>query len=886
MTHRKGLHFLSSVFVFLLLSCGGRNEVLVAPEFIDEDQARWTDSIFGVLSPKEQYYQHLVIEIPAGYQNAVDSLATWVAANQPGALSFTGWHPDSVQRLKMVLDTLPIVKPFFYANYFDLLGATPYPFWQTGKAARRLAYTQVFGKAGYQLLNFEIPVKLDKTQLGWLDSIRKKQFINPVVANFDDRNARNEFDEFIATLRNTDHAVKIDLSIFDTVNFETYRVAQEYEGLFIVRAKESAINNVLKGGADFVFRRLEAPETFSDWKPSAAEQEIFEAATRRILNGKRRNELLARNVHASEELNFVALNMQQKSTVLLNNKSKMVPLKKVTLYSADEVNIGQKVRADNGITVVRKEIDLKNTQEIIASKGNKILLLDDSCDAEILKELNATAKDKNVLVGFTNPVHYHSLKDAANLFFYPQFNHFDHGILVQQLSARLPLTGNLVLPDSLVEGIDVSRKQLARTDPNFCGIDKDTLARISGMMSSCMSNNAFPGGQVLIAKNGCIIYDRCFGNLSYADQKPVNETTMYDLASITKVVATTLVGMKLYEMNAYELNDSLAGYLPDSLNQHLKFPSTIRNLTFQQLFIHETGMPAGFPIYRYMKYTTAETGRFDRYYCDQPDDTCFTIEICDNYYMEREYQDSMWLKLNQIFLNPNKEYHYSDVNMNTLYFMFKSIIQKNPERYGFTQPKKQLADKDLFAEYLYTTFYKPLGMAHTCYKPLRQFSKDNIAPTENEMFWRKQLLQGHVHDPNAAMHGGIAGNAGIFSTANDLAILCQMWLNKGVYNGQRYLSAETVDKFTSRQENSHRGLGFNKPTISSTSFGMSENASMATYGHTGFTGTCFWVDPEHELIYIYLTNAVHPKVSNKDFEYGIRKKVHQCAYDAMMLEEF
>jgi CubicO group peptidase (beta-lactamase class C family) len=242
--------------------------------------------------------------------------------------------------------------------------------------------------------------------------------------------------------------------------------------------------------------------------------------------------------------------------------------------------------------------------------------------------------------------------------------------------------------------------------------------------------------------------------------------------------------------------------------------------------------------------------------------------------------------LHQIYLDPSKAYNYSDVNMNTLYFMFKSFIQKNPEKFGFTQSKKQLKDKNLFEEYLYNTFYKPLGMNHTRYRPLKHFSRDIIVPTENETWWRKQLLHGHVHDPNAALHGGIAGNAGIFSTANDLAILCQMWLNKGVYNGQRYLKAETVNKFTARQENCFRGLGFNKPSMGSTSFGMSENASLSTYGHTGFTGTCLWIDPEHDLIYIYLSNAVHPNVNNKTYEYGIRKKAHQCAYDAMMGKNF
>ena len=494
-------------------------------------------------------------------------------------------------------------------------------------------------------------------------------------------------------------------------------------------------------------------------------------------------------------------------------------------------------------------------------------------------------KDKRLAIGFTNPAHFNSLSQTSNLFFYPNFRNFDYEILAQQFTSRISMSGDFVGKDTVVKGLNIEKKLLARADPNFCGIDADTLARISWNVNSVIGAKATPGCQVLVAKDGCIIYDRCFGTHTYGGTKPVTETSMYDLASLTKVVATTMVGMKLYEMNAYELNDSLQKYLPDSLRLHLRFPSTIRNLTFQGLFTHCTGMPAGFPIIKYMRYTTPEIGRYDKYFCDRPD-SVYTTEVAENYYLERVYQDSMWLKLNQIFLNPDKSYHYSDVNMNTLYFIFKSIIQKSPDKYGFTQTKKQLKDKDLFVEFLYNSFYTPLGMTHTCYKPLKKFSRDIIVPTENENFWRKQLLWGHVHDPNAALHGGVAGNAGIFSTSNDLAVLCQMLLNKGIYNGKRYLNAETVDKFTARQENCFRGLGFNKPSFGSVSFGMSPDASLSTYGHTGFTGTCFWVDPEHGLIYIYLSNAVHPEVSNKDRENGIRKRLHQVIYDGMMLEEF
>ena len=878
--------FLVFIFSFFLFNCGGDEVENSLTVEVDEDGVLWADSIFGGLTLKQEYYQHLIIEVPGIYQNRLDSLATWIALNQPGALKFSDWNLDSIQRVKSILDTLPIIQPFFYADYFDLIGASVYPFWEANILNRSFDYTNLFYEGGYHLLDFNTTVSQNKSNINWLDSISKKQAVYPIVANFEDNNAAAEFDDFISIIRATKHNVRVDLDLFDTINFESYRIANKFEGLFIVRSKETAINNLLAGGTDFIFKRLESPETFNDWKPSVNEQKILDESTRRILTLKSHRADNKKESHFSEEIKFVALNLQQKSTALIRNDGKLIPFKtKFTIYGKNEISIGTKVRKDNSITTVKKEINLKNIQEIISTKGNKVVLLSDTCEADVLEELNKVTKDKSLAIGFTNPVHFNSLNQASNLFFYPSFRNFDYEILAQQFTSRISMSGDFVGEDTVVKGMSIEKKLLARTDPNFCGIDADTLARISWNVSSVIGAKATPGCQVLIAKDGCIVYDRCFGTHTYAGSKPVTETSMYDLASLTKVVSTTLVGMKLYEMNAYELNDSLQKYLPDSLRLHLRFPSTIRNLTFQGLLTHCTGMPAGFPIIKYMRYQTPEIGRYDKYFCDRQD-SVYTTEVAENYYLEREYQDSMWLKLNQIFLNPDKSYHYSDVNMNTLYFIYKSIIQKSPDKYGFTQTKKQLKDKDLFEEFLYNTYYKPLGMTHTCYRPLKKFGRENIVPTEQEGFWRKQLLWGHVHDPNAALHGGVAGNAGIFSTTNDLAILCQMLLNKGIYNGKRYLNAETVDKFTARQENCFRGLGFNKPSFGSVSFGMSPDASLSTYGHTGFTGTCFWVDPENGLIYIYLSNAVHPEVSNKDRENGIRKRLHQVVYDGMMLKDY
>lgn len=877
--------FLAAVFVFACLQCSSDTTTEDAASENKELDTKWTDSVLAKLTPEQNYHQHFIIEVPGVYQNALDSLLSWIVSYQPGGLHFQGWHPDSIQKLKQAIDTHHIVRPFLVADYFEMLEADPYPFWEVNKLNRHENFTRFFGEAGYTLLDFNSSLSSDKIISTWLDSLATNQGIIAIRSCFSDKNAAEEFDRFLKDLATNHQAMRLELTSYDTLNLRSYREANGFDGIFIVHCKEQASNSLLADGADLIYKRLESPDNFSAWKPNEETQKLVDVSTKRIIL-KKSLHLVNKPLNPTQELDYIKLRMQAGSTALIGNRNKLLPFKgKFTIYTDKPMTVSQKVRTDCGVNVVERSWDTKLIDDAISAKGSKVVMLSDTIGLDILKRIAESVSLETTVIAFENPSHYEILKTCPNLIFYPGFKGFDAGIFVQQLSSRLPMSADFYAGDSLVRGIYLEKKVLARTSPAFCGLDADSLARISGLMSNCMSNRAFPGGQVLVAKDGCIVYDRVFGNHAYNGTTAVTENSMYDIASITKIVATTLVGMKLYEMGLYEMDDSLQQYLPDSLREHLPFPSTIRNITFQELYTHTSGLPSGFPIIKYMRYTSAEVGRYDRFFCDRPD-SVYNTEVAEGFYLEREQQDSMWLRMNQIYLNPAKDYNYSDVNMNLLYFMLKSFIQKSPEKFGFTQSKKQLKDKNLFEEYLYNTFYKPLGMNHTRYKPLRFFSRDVIAPTENDTYWRKQLIHGHVHDPNSALHGGIAGNAGIFSTANDLAILCQMWLNKGVYNGQRYLKAETIDKFTSRQENCFRGLGFNKPSMGSTSFGMSENASMLTYGHTGFTGTCLWIDPEYNLIYIYLSNAVHPSVNNKTYEYGIRKKAHQCAYDAMMGQDF
>ncbi|MBD3636156.1 MAG: serine hydrolase [Crocinitomicaceae bacterium] len=876
----RSLTFIFSfVFCIALISCGNKefNEPLTEGTPQDSD---WTDSIYGKLNARQQYYQHLIIEIPRYYQLNTDSLLGWISENQPGGIKFQKWHPDTIQIVKNALDTLPIIRPFIYCNYFEFLDLPQYPYWESNTLNRKLEFTKIFQKSGMNLLDMEFTITKSPSTIQWLDTIKNAQSVYVISDHFSDENLSEDFGNFMSAIQRYDYPVNVTVSTIDTAKFENFRTLTGYNGLFILNAPTKNINNLLAGGADLIIKHIESGDVFSTWSNSSEE---FEKSTKRILNIKSRLNKKKRVQHLEAEWQYTRLNLVHNSVSLISDKSKMIPFDgRFYVYSGETTKLSGKIRKEVGVRFQRSDLSKESVERIADKKGDKVLILHDSVDVAALNYINKLDKNDNVLVCFQSTDQYEQIKKTPNLLFIPKVLAESNNLLFQQLSSRLDLNGDFIYKDSAHTGIRHKKTLLARTIPEYSGLDSDTLGRINWAINDAIRGRAFPGCQVLLAKNGCIIYDKQFGYHSYKRQKLVTDESIYDLASITKVVATTLMGMKLWELGKYQLNDSLEDYLPDTLKDYIPYPSTIRNITFQELFIHKSGLPPGFPLIRYLDYKTEDIGAFDKYYCDRSDST-YCIEVAEGFYMDREYKDSMWLKLNQMWLDPAKPYKYSDVNMNTLFYMFKRIIDMDPKFFGFKESKKRLEGRNLYVEYLYKTFYKPLGMNRTRFKPLEKFARQSIVPTEDETFWRNQLLQGHVHDPNAALMGGIAGNAGMFSTTNDLVKLCQMWLNKGVYGGKRYLNTATVEKFTSVAEDSHRGLGFNKRSISTTGFGMADSCSIATYGHTGFTGTCFWVDPEEDLIYIFLSNRVHPKVNNRIYQYGIRKRVHNAAYDARLI---
>jgi beta-N-acetylhexosaminidase len=376
-----------------------------------------------------------------------------------------------------------------------------------------------------------------------------------------------------------------------------------------------------------------------------------------------------------------------------------------------------------------------------------------------------------------------------------------------------------------------------------------------------LAKKAYPGAVVLAIQNGKIKYHKAFGHYEFDPSSPaVTLESLYDLASVTKISATTVSVMKLYEQGKLNLDKTLGDYLPVTRGTD-KAPLKIRDV-----LLHQAGLNPFIPFYR--ETIDSATGQPSSEYYRSEKDSMFTIPVAKNVWLRRDWNDSMMKRIVNSKLGEQGKYVYSDND----FILLGKIVE-------------QITGKTL-DEYARETFYTPLGMVTTGFKPWQRFGTDITVPTENETYFRKQLLRGYVHDEGAAMFGGVSGHAGLFSNAYDLARLYQMLLNGGELYGTRYLKPETIKLFTAYNSNiSRRGLGFDKPEKDNASRKEpypSALASPATFGHTGFTGTCVWVDPEKKLVYIFLSNRVYnTRANNLLGQMNIRGKIQDAIYRAL-----
>jgi beta-glucosidase-like glycosyl hydrolase/CubicO group peptidase (beta-lactamase class C family) len=444
-----------------------------------------------------------------------------------------------------------------------------------------------------------------------------------------------------------------------------------------------------------------------------------------------------------------------------------------------------------------------------------------------------------ILVFFTSPYHARQYKamirESKVVLMAYEETQGTMDFAAQAIYGGIAVRGHLpvTVPElfNMGTGIETEKTRLGYHEPEEAGIDPFHLALVDRLVKFGLDTGAYPGCQLLVAKDGWVIYHKAFGYTDSSQQTAVTTEHIYDLASVTKATATLPALMKAYDEDLFTLRQPLG--------QHLSFVAHTKkaNILIRDMLYHRSGLP---PTVDFFRDALTDSSLFSTF--PHKD---YTIQVAQDFYLCDSFPKYIRRDILNARMGKQGRYVYSCVNFILLKMMFEEM--------------KGIA----MDEYLHRSFYVPLGAHTTTYNPLRRFPLERIVPTENDQIVRKQILQGYVHDEGAAFQGGVSGNAGLFSTANDLAKLLQLYLNEGRYGGERYISAETVRFFTSNKSpNSRRGLGFDKPSRSMTSSPCGYLAPPSTYGHTGYTGTCFWVDPENQLIYIFLSNRVHPTRTN------------------------
>jgi CubicO group peptidase (beta-lactamase class C family) len=560
----------------------------------------------------------------------------------------------------------------------------------------------------------------------------------------------------------------------------------------------------------------------------------------------------------------------EKSTVLLNNAAYLIPLQNLgelkiasvhfsNLYAsgfdsllnkyskADSFN-GRYYSGTKSLDDLSSDLKLYNTLVIQLNDA-------DLNNPLIINFINASQKNKNVVIALfgssnalvklnkvTVPIIWCERISPVSAFYSAQAI-FGGVAITQKLSRNVSLVYRANM------GFTTDKTRLQYTVPEDVGINLNDLSGIDNIANEAILNQATPGCVVLVAKDGKVIYNKAYGYHTYDKIQRDKITDIFDMASVTKVSATTMEVMRLYDQGKLNLDSTIGDYIAQARKTNKN------DISVRELLLHQAGLIPDIPTYEKLKPADHSADS----------SAAYPIKIVDNYYLRKDYvKDVMWPDMLNSPLRTRGQYVYSDLSMCIMKEIVETITA-NPLNI-----------------YVKQQFYTPLGMQSAGFLPLRHFKPDQIIPTENDMIFRHTLLDGYVHDQTAAMLGGVSGNAGLFADANDMAILYQMLLNRGSYGGTQFFKPETVDLFTAKQSAvSRRGLGFDRWDPLPDHHYPSELASTQTYGHTGYTGTCVWVDPKYNLVYVFLSNRVNPLVSSKLSSLNTRPRIQDVVYQAI-----
>lgn len=585
----------------------------------------------------------------------------------------------------------------------------------------------------------------------------------------------------------------------------------------------------------------------------------------------------------SNEAKLISMKLYENAMTLLANKNNLIPFKELENKSIAAISIGADLNNEflnmcknyadvttyslkkdaslNDFDFLGKNLDQFNTVII----GIHDMSRNESKNFSISKQTkdflaNISQHSNLVVVVFGNAYSLRNFENLAPILLAYEDNDYTRSLAAQALFGGIQIKGSLpVTASEIFKGGDgyVTDPpiRLKYTLPEEVGVCSKCLSQIDEIALRAINEKATPGCQILVAKDGKVIYNKSFGYHSYDQQQAVKNSDLYDLASLTKILSTNLSVMKMYDEGKLDMKKKFTHYIKYSKQNNKKY------IMVPDLLTHRAGLVPFIPFWKESLQVTDANG--SNYSADS--NSFYSIKVADKMFLRYDYPEKM---KDIIFRSDVKEYGkyvYSDLS----FYFLKDMLEKH-----YDLPIDQYNKK---------TFYAPLGLKILGFQPLKRFPANRIAPTENDTVFRKQLLDGYVHDPGAAMLGGVAGHAGLFSNANDVAVIMQMLLNKGSYGGVQYFKPSTVDFFTAKYSpDSRRGLGFDKPDMNAKNSPTCKSASALTFGHTGFTGTATWADPATGLVYVFLSNRINPSVDNKKLvEMNVRTDIQEVIYGAM-----
>lgn len=652
----------------------------------------------------------------------------------------------------------------------------------------------------------------------------------------------------------------------------------------------------------------------------------IEAKCRKILHAKYRYALPCSKPLRTEQLwtrlntpqNFALKQELYKNAItLIKNDTNLLPLKRLdTLkiaslnFGAGEINTFQTTLDKYARVkhfVAPQDLSDNAIQNLVQKLApyNCIILYNNCASDQISKQfgyspdlLQLITQIKGKRIILCHPATPYGLKPYIPLPIDAILISYEDHLYAKQYAAQaifggIPVSGRLpvsITPDYPAgTGISTTKNRLGYEIPEMCGVSTKLLSSVDSICEAAIRTKCTPGCQVLIAKDNYVIYNKAFGYNTYEKRKANHIFNIYDIASVTKIAATLPVVMRLYDQGRIAIDTPACHYYPALRN------SNKENITIKEILTHNAGLksflpafsdpidveklPCPFlskvptkrhtlklkdhlfanPDYQFKDSTLSHTPR--------PDYLPFTPGL----YVCTGYRDSVIAKMIHSELSPKKEYTYSDLG----FVFLQKVIESQTD-----------SSLDVLAK---TYFFDKLGAYHTDFLPEKRLPKDYIVPSCIDKLYRKKEIKGHVHDPMAALLGGIAGHAGLFSTAEDLAKIMALYLNKGSYGGDELLHPATLELFTQKTDwfpNNRRGLGFDKPETDEKKISPTcKEAPVSSYGHTGFTGTMAWVDPENQLLYIFLSNRTYPNEFNtKLTDENIRTNVQSAIYRALKNE--